>query len=397
MDTELKNLIKNRVSELDEELVCIRREIHKRPGIGFDTGETEEFIRNFLESEGIEILESSIGVLAVIKGKNSSECIALRADIDGLPLNEQTEVEYKSIYENKMHACGHDGHTAMLLIAAKVLNEVRIKLPRDVMLIFQPAEEGLNLGGARIFVDDFRKNGMLDKIRRIHGLHLTNDYDVGSIRVGTGTVAASTDEFDVIITGKEGHAAEPHKCIDALSIGIKAVSEMESFMSRKLDPLSSSVFSIGMFQSGTARNIVSGKCEFEGTIRCRNEYERAEIKTHLAKYVKALCSLYGAECEVKITDGLPPLTADEKTALMTYRTAERIIGKGSVEICQQMRMYAEDFAYFAECIPASYIWIGSGNKNLNFTERLHCQRFDFDEKALGIGTRLLCGLALSTY
>lgn len=408
MNIEIKKLINNRAGDIYEEVVKIRRDFHMRPEVGFDTKETEKYIRDFLEREGIEIIDSSIGVLGLIRGRESDRYIALRADIDALPVQEENQVSYRSIYDNKMHGCGHDGHTAMLLGAAKILNEIRDELCRSVLLIFQPAEEGPNLGGARIFVRDFEETGLIDKIERIHGIHLTNEQKVGCVRVGAGAVTASTDEFDVRIIGEGGHPAKPHKCNDALSIGIKIVEEMESFMSRRMDPFSNSVFSVGMFHSGAARNVIAGECRFEGMIRCRAEEERKIIKDHLRKSVESFAGLYGADFEIEIIHGLPPMVTDENTVKLTceaarefilsdceYRVAGNAEDTMDIGISREPSMYAEDFAYFAEKIPASYIWLGSGNPEKGFVEKHHSPYFDFDEEALKTGVLLLCSLAVS--
>lgn len=392
MNVELQQTIKTMINEIYDEIVAIRRDFHQKPEVGFDTKETEKTIKDFLIREGIEVLDSTIGVLGVIRGKERERFIALRADIDALPLQEKNETEYKSIYKNKMHGCGHDGHTAMLLGAARIINNLKGDLSKSVLLIFQSAEEGPDLGGARIFLKEFRDSGLLEKIERIHALHLSNEYDVGKVCVGCGTVAASTDEFHVKIIGEGGHPAEPHKCKDALSIGIKIISEMESFMSKSINPLSNAVFSVGLIKSGTARNIIAGECEFEGTIRCQKEVDRTLIKKHLAASVQMICNLYGVENKLDIIDGLPPLVVDDSVSKLTYEVAKLTIGKNCDFRCEP-RMYAEDFAYFAECIPASYIWIGSANREKGLIENLHSPYFDFDEEALATGVLLLCSLA----
>lgn len=394
IDCELEDLLKHQIQSIREEVIANRRYLHMHPEIGFDTENSEKKIRHFLSKEGIELIASKIGVLAFIRGKDRRRMIALRADMDALCLQEENEVPYKSIYANRMHACGHDGHTAMLLGAAKILQKNRDLLPVDVLLIFQPAEEGPNLGGARIIMNDLERQGLAEKIQYIFGMHLFNDYEVGKVGVRYGSLMSSTDEFDIKIIGKGGHAGQPHKTVDALSIGAKFISAVESFMSRKKDPLDPAVCSVGIFNSGSAKNIVADTAVLAGTIRCQTEKNRVYILENMEKILKGICEAFGANYRLDVLRGIPVLINDVNATEYAEKVTMQAIGESNTFRISQPTMGAEDFAYYAQKIPASFLWIGSGNKEKGFTCLAHHPKFDFDEDALLIGIKEFCYLAM---
>ena len=389
-------LIKSEITGIMEDVISVRRHLHMHPEIGFDTKNTEKLVREQLEREEIEILPAKMGVIGRIRGKDSERFVALRADMDALCLQEENEVSYRSQVPNKMHACGHDGHTAMLLGAAKLLNRHKDQLPADVLLIFQPAEEGPNLGGARIMLADLQEKGLAEKVSSIYGLHLMNDYPTGTVASKPGAMAASTDEFTIRITGRGGHAGQPDKSIDALSIGAKVVSAMESFMSRRINPFDPAVFSVGIFQSGSAINIIAETAKIAGTLRCQNEEAREYILHNMHQIAEGICSAYGASCHIDVLHGLPPLINDERTEKRAMEIAEAAVGGEKLVEIKNPLMGAEDFAYFAKSIPAAFLWIGSGNKEKGFINLSHHPKFDFDEEAMETGIRILCALAINS-
>lgn len=389
--------IKNYVRQYADQIISFRRNLHMHPETGFETKETEAFIKRFLLSEGIKVLDSSVGVLAVIRGNRSERCIALRADIDALPLEEENVVSYKSQNKGKMHACGHDGHAAMLMGAAHVLQQNRHELQGDVILLFQPAEEGPFPGGAKIMLEDLEKLGLVKRISSISALHLTNEYPCGKIAVGYGPMMASTDEFDIEITGVGGHIGLPHMTADALSVAARFVTGMESFMSKRINPFDPSVFAVGMLKAGSARNIVPQKALISGSLRCQREETREFVLKGAEKMLQALCACSGTLYKIDIRRGLPVLTVDgEKTKGMEGRAIE-LVGKENVIRLMHSNMGAEDFAFLAAQIPAVFLWVGAGNEEKGFTNMLHNPRFDFDEDALIIGASLLCMTAAFTH
>ena len=382
------------IDNIKEKLISNRRFLHKHPEVGFETKNTEKYIREFLNSKKIDIIPSSVGVMGIIRGNNTSEIIALRADIDALNLEELNEVEYKSQNLGKMHACGHDGHTAMLMGASEILNNNRDKLKYDILLIFQPAEEGPSLGGARIMLKDLETNGLLPKIKYIYGQHITTEYEVGSIPIKYGSLTASTDEFTIEIIGKGGHAGIPQEAVDAISISSKFVGEMESFMSRKIDPFDPAIFSIGTINGGSAKNIIAEKVTLSGTIRCQSEKNRKYILESVEKILKGICLYSGASYNIDILNGLPVLVSDDNVMDIIKSIAINVVGENNVIDAKKSSMGAEDFSYFAQKIPSAFIWIGAKNDKKGFVNLMHNPRFDFDEDALIVGVKMFCSFAL---
>ena len=429
MDRGLAKLLDQQIDAVYQEVVSVRRYLHMHPEIGFDTQNTEKIVREFLAKEGIQVIPSKMGVLGFIPGRNMQsserpdeksgagrgegrseesgcekapgsngrepgEMTALRADMDALCLQEENDVPYKSVFPNKMHACGHDGHTAMLLGAAKVLQKNRDALERSVLLIFQPAEEGPNLGGARIIMEDLEKKGMAEKIKGIFGIHLFNDYETGKVGLRTGSLMSSTDEFDIKIIGKGGHAGQPQFAVDALSIGAKFVTAMESIMSRKKDPFDPAVLSVGIFQSGSAKNIIAETAIIAGTIRCQSEENRTFILNNLEQTLNGTCQAFGATCCLDILRGIPVLRNDQGATEYAENVMKLAVGRENTFTISQPLMGAEDFSYYAQKIPASFLFLGSGNPEKGLRCLAHHPKFDFDEEAMRVGVKAFCYLAL---
>ncbi len=348
------NQIFQEIDNIKEKLISYRRYIHKHPEVGFETENTEKYITEFLNRNKIEIIPSSVGVMGIIRGSNTSEIIALRADIDALNLDELNDVEYKSQNLGKMHACGHDGHTAMLMGASEILNNNRDKLKYDILLIFQPAEEGPSLGGARIMLKDLETNGLLPKIKYIYGQHITTEYELGSIPIKYGSLTASTDEFVIEIIGKGGHAGIPQEAIDAISISSKFINEMESFISRRTDPFDPVIFSIGTINGGSAKNIIAEKVTLSGTIRCQSEKSRKYVLESVENVLKGICLYTGALYKLDILHGLPVLVSDDTVMDIVKGIAINVLGENNVIETKKSSMGAEDFAYFAQKNPISF-------------------------------------------
>ena len=386
--------IRQETTRIMEEVIQNRRYLHMHPEVGYDTQETEIWVKSQLQKEQIQILDSKVGVLGLIPGKCHDRMVGLRADMDALCLQEENETDYKSKVPGRMHACGHDGHTAMFLGAAKLLKKHCDKLATDILLIFQPAEEGPTPGGAKPMLEEMRRLGIADKIEHIFGQHLFNDYPVGTAGCKFGSVASSTDEFYITVIGKGGHAGHPDKTIDALSIGAKIVTGMESFMSRQMDPLDPAVFSTGIFHSGSAINIVADTAKISGTIRCQKNETREYILDGMKRLVEGVCRAYGADCEIKIIRGLPVLMNDSETAEYAKEAIITAIGKERFFHVESPMMGAEDFTYFAQAIPSAFLYLGSSNPEKGFSYLGHHPKFDFDENAMETGIQILCSLAL---
>lgn len=391
LDQALAVHLAQEAQALTPQLVQWRRHLHENPEVGFETSDTEAFVQEKLCGFGVEILDARVGVLGLIRAPHADGIVGLRADMDALPIEEQNHVPYCSRRKGAMHACGHDGHTAMLLGAAALLQAHRRQLHKDVLLVFQPAEEGPDLGGARRMLPQLEEKGILPQA--MFALHLTTEHPLGSVGLLCGSTMASTDELDITITGHGGHAGMPHCCVDALSIGAHYVAEMESFMSRRIDPFDPAVFAIGTFHAGTVRNVVPEQAQLTVTLRCQSEETRAFILESAQKILHGLCDAAGAKGQAVICHGLPVLVTDEQQELYAGTLARQLPGLAPLHL-KHAQMGAEDFAYFAQKVPSAFVWLGARNEEKGFTHLMHDPRFDFDEAALALGASLHSAFAL---
>ncbi|MDL2297638.1 M20 family metallopeptidase [Synergistaceae bacterium OttesenSCG-928-D05] len=393
---DFADIIASQIEEFSDVIVKDRRYIHARPEIGFETKNTETYIRSILIKEGIEILPSTIGVVAKISAPdNVDDYIALRADIDAIHVEEQNQVEYKSLTKGTMHACGHDAHTAMLLGAARVINRNRSALQNSILLIFQPAAEGPLGGGARVLLEDFEKMGLLSNIQAIAALHMNSELKSGKVGIKYETVLGSLDDFDVEIIGKGGHGGWPHKAKDALAMGVKFVYEMESFMSRGVDPLDPAVFAVGTFHAGDSRNTIAESVSISGTVRAQSEETRERICEGARRLLKGLSVYSNTECRIDIRKGVPALVNNDEKVMQAEIIAKMALGNDKVEVMKKAAMGADDFAIFAQTIPAAFIWLGTFNPAKNCTEIMHSPKFNIDEDVLPTGALLLCHIAFA--
>lgn len=376
-----------------DETVAMRRDIHMHPGVGIYTQETEEYIKEKLAALHIEVIPSKTGVLAKIPGRDHSQFVGLRADIDALPITEENDVPYRSQYEGKMHACGHDAHAAMLLSAAKILSQNAEVLPYDVLLVFQPSEEGPIISGAAEMLKDMDELGLTEKVRVMFGQHVQNPLPVGKVGTRHGSMYASTDVFTLTFIGSGGHCAQPHENIDALSLGAHFVTEMESFMSRRMDPFDNAVCAIGTFHAGTANNVVPETCTLTASIRCQREGTRDLILQHVKQIAEGLCLGWDAQYKLDITRGLPVLVNDDAATDYAVRIAKETVGEENYVEIETPTMGAEDFTYFCRRFPACYLSLGTGNPEKGFCVKAHNPRFDIDETGLANGVKMLCALA----
>lgn len=356
----------------------IRRQLHQIPELGFDLPETSALIRDELTRLGYDpISVAGTGWIAVLPGQ-SGEAIAFRADMDGLTVTEATAAEFQSRHPGRMHACGHDGHMALLLGFARELK----RLPQPavtVILIFQPAEEGP--GGARVIVE----SGILDelKVRAIYGIHLYPGLDQGTLGICSGPFMARNGEFDIAITGQSAHGGQPHLGRDALAAGAALVGNLQTIGSRNLDPLSPFVVNIGTFQAGEARNIVAGQANLTGTIRSFDRETYGRIKDKLADMTQGIGQSYGVEAELVIRDFYPEVHNDPDLTEALLKLTEDL----PRQILKPV-MLAEDFAFYQEAIPGVFLFLGTGNPDLGYTAPLHSARFNFDEAVLLQGIEL---------
>lgn len=389
---DLITYIQNKASELLPEVIKIRRDLHMHPELSFQEEQTSRYITEVLSRAGIEYATGygGHGIVATIKGK-TDKVIALRADMDALPIEEQNDVSYKSQNPGVMHACGHDVHTACLLGAALILNNIKDALPCSVRLIFQPGEEKLP-GGASLMIRD----GVLQDPtpEGIIGQHVYPPLEAGKVGIRSGLYMASSDEIYITVSGNGGHGAMPHLCTDSILAASQMIVAMQQLVARNIPPTIPAVLTFGKINSiGGATNVIPSEVKIEGTFRTMNEEWREKAHRLIEKIAKETTSAYGAIAEVNIVKGYPSLINDEKLTSKTRQMMETYLGKENV-IDLDMRMTSEDFAYYSQEIPAVFYRLGTGNKARGITSPVHTPTFDIDEIALETGMGLLAWLAV---
>lgn len=367
--------IKKECENAFEETVKIRRELHRFPEIGNSELRTTEVIMNCLDKWGVKyerLLET--GVVATVEGEKDGKTAALRADIDALPVNENTDLSFSSENEGMMHACGHDIHTAILLGTAKILSKNRDKFRGRVKLIFEPDEE--LLGGAERLIE----KGAMTDVDCIFGLHLRPELPKGHVQLKYGKSYAAADVFEVDVIGKSVHGAEPQKGIDALLIASYIVTALQSVVSRNLAPTESAVLSVCTFNAGTVCNQIAGKATFGGIMRSLGKETREKLKSLLVSVSKGIAQSMGAECEVRIRESYPGITNDEKMTAFLKECAEDILGKENVSVSDTPLMTSEDFGFYLDQAPGSFYHVGC-----ECDYPLHSDRFNPDESAILTG------------
>jgi amidohydrolase len=375
------------------EIVAIRRHLHANPELSFEEYQTSAFIEEKLKQFQIPFKSGFVktGIVAHIEGKNpSKKVVALRADMDALPIQEENKVEYCSKNAGVMHACGHDVHTACLLGAAKILNELKNEFEGTVKLIFQPAEEKLP-GGASLMI----KEGALEnpKTSAIIGLHVFPSMESGKVGFRSGMYMASTDELYVTIQGKGGHGALPHLTIDPVLISAHLIVGLQQIVSRNAQPIIPSVLSFGKVIANGATNVIPAEVKLEGTFRTLDESWRTEAHKRMRELACGMVESMGGKCEFEIKRGYPVLYNNEELTQRSEKTAIEYLGNKNVEKLD-LRMTAEDFAYYTQEIPGCFYRLGTGNISKGITSNVHTSTFDIDENALEIGMGLMSCLAL---
>lgn len=387
-----KDKIQELSAEIFEQVVGYRQHLHANPELSFHEYETSAFIKKHLTEWGIPFSEmANTGVVGLIKGDLPSDnIIALRADMDALPILEANEKPYTSKNKGVMHACGHDVHSSSLLGTAYILNTLKAEFGGTVKLIFQPAEELLP-GGASIMI----KEGVLEnpKPRYIVGQHVMPLIDAGKVGFRSGIYMASTDELYVTVHGKGGHGAQPHQNIDPVLIASHIIIALQQIVSRNADPRLPSVLSFGKVIANGATNIIPNEVKIEGTFRTLNEEWRAEAKRLMKKMAEGIAESMGGSCEFRIMNGYPFLINEEKLTASARAYAEDYLGKENV-IDLDIWMAAEDFAYYSQVTDACFYRLGTGNKEKGTTYSVHTPNFDVDEDALKVSTGLMSYIAL---
>lgn len=374
-----------------EELVSIRRHLHANPELSFQEEKTSAFVSERLSEMGIEHRRGigGHGVVADIVGDPSGKVVAIRGDMDALPITELNEVSYASKNQGVMHACGHDVHTTCILGAARILQSQRENLKGTVRLIFQPAEERIP-GGASLMI----KDGVLENpdVELVFGQHVYPDMEVGNVGFRPGMYMASTDELYITVKGKGGHGGLPHKNIDTILLASHVVTGIQQLVSRRANAGTPTVVSIGKFIGNGATNVIPDEVKMEGTIRTMNEEWRNELHGLLKDMVLGICQAMGGDAEVEVRRGFPALINDHDLTLWAKEKAIEQLGEEFVHDLD-IRMTGEDFAYFANEVPACFYRLGTSNTKKGIGAPLHTGKFDIDEDALRIGTGLMATLA----
>jgi amidohydrolase len=375
------DLLKNMCERLEQrypELVRFRRDLHMYPELSFREVETPKKIAEYLTRLGIGVRTGvgGRGVVGTLKGAKPGKRIALRADFDALPIQDEKEVEYKSRVPGVMHACGHDIHTASLLGAAAVLSEFRHEIAGEVVFIFQFAEEEVP-GGAIHMIED----GCLDGVDEIYGAHVWAHLPVGTIGVIPGRAMAAGDRFEIEIIGRGGHGAKPHVTVDALFVGCQLVNSLQSIVSRQVDPLQSAVVTVGTFHAGKAYNVIAGDAVIGGTVRTFDEDVRNAVEASIRKMTDAVCTIYGAQAVVRYERGYPVLENHPEPIRKVEQCAVRLVGEEKV-LRPQPSMGMEDFAYYLRKVPGAFFYVGGGNEQIGAVYPHHHPKFDVDESAM---------------
>ncbi len=384
--------LRNDIDEIMPGVIADRRHIHEHPELGFQEVETSRFVAERLQALGVEDIRTGIaktGVTGLIRGTAPSngptKTVLLRADMDALPIREENEVDYRSVADGVMHACGHDGHTAMLLGVSRLLLDQRDRFAGTVKVLFQPAEE-LPPGGAKPMIEA----GVLEdpKVDAAFGMHLAQEQPLGVIGVRAGATMAAADRFIVHIKGKGGHGARPQSTVDPIVVGAQIVVALQTIVGREVDPTKAAVVTVGAFQGGEAFNVIPDTAELRGTVRTFDPEVRQQIAERIQALVTGIATSMRAEATVEYRYGYPATVNDPEMAELVRAAAAEVVGPDRV-IEPPQTMGAEDMSYFLEKVPGCYYIVGSRNPDKGLVWGHHHPRFDFDEEALANGIETL--------
>ncbi len=379
------------IAKHSESTIAIRRHLHSHPELSYEEKETSAYIESKLKEWNIPF-HKGVGGYGVVGhiGSSNHKLVALRGDMDALPIQEESDVPYKSLHAGVMHACGHDVHTTCLLAAAQYLKEIEKEIEGGIRLIFQPAEERLPGGASLMIADQVLKN---PDVELIFGQHVYPDMEVGKVGFRSGKYMASADEIYITVHGKGGHGALPHTCIDPVVISAHLITALQQMVSRRSSPIMPTVLTFGKLEANGATNVIPDKVVMQGTMRTFDESWRMTLHGLIQNLVVGLCESMGATVELEIKKGYPSLVNNPELTEWSKGVAVDLLGEANVEELD-LRMTAEDFAYFAQAVPACFYRLGTSNKSKHVGAPLHTSRFDVDESCLEIGASLMASLAL---
>ncbi len=381
----------NSINQMLNEMTEWRHDLHKIPEIGLEEYETSKYIKNKLKEFNINFKDgySKTGIIAWVEGNvtTTNKTIGLRADFDALPMPEKNEFNHKSTNEGMMHACGHDGHTAMLLGAAKYLSENN-DFDGRVYFIFQPGEEGF-AGGKKMIDDGMFKDFKIDEV---YALHNWPELPFGTFGVNSGPMMAAVDEFDIIVKGKGGHAASPHLSIDPVVISAQVISAVQTIISRSTDPVDKALISITKIKAGTAYNVIDDNVKMGGTIRTFRKETRSYIEQRLRELCKGIANAHGAEIKIQfdLVNKYPPTINSKKESVFAANVAKDLVGEEKVITDIDPSMGGEDFSYLLEQKPGTYLYLGQGDDT--HKAHLHTTKYDFNDNLLPVGVNFWVAL-----
>lgn len=391
--TPIADSIKDLAQKYFGHVQSLRQHLHSRPELSFQEYETSKFVKEELDRIGVDSIKpcADTGWVALIKGKNPEKrTIALRADLDALPITEENDVPYKSQNEGVMHACGHDVHTSSLLGAARILNDIKDQFEGTIKLIFQPGEEKLPGGASKMIAEGVLEN---PKVENILGQHVMPLIPAGKVGFRPGLYMASADEIYMTIHGKGGHGAHPHQNIDPVAIGAQIITSLQQVVSRSAKPSIPSVLSFGKVVANGATNVIPDSMYVEGTFRTFNEEWRMEAHTKIEEMARGIASSMGATCEIEVKKGYPCLINEDDLTARARANAEAFLGKENVETLD-IWPAGEDFAFYSQEIPACFYRLGTRNEERGITSMVHTPTFDIDETALQTSIGLMAWLAI---
>lgn len=388
----LTNKIKKLSNQYFDEMTKLRHTFHMYPELAFQEHKTTEIIVETLHKLGLEPQILKGGVVAVIEGKYPNKTLLLRADIDALPINEEVDVPYKSRIKGCMHACGHDGHTAILLGTAMILMELREQLHGNVKLMFEAGEE--NGGGSRFLI----REGVLDKPRvdAAVGFHLWGSVPRGNVQVREGAFMAAADRFKFNILGKGGHAAMPHRCIDPIIIAVEILNDMQTIISRRVDPVKPVVISCGTIHGGAVFNAIPDEVEVTGSVRTFDKEIRSWIQKAMEGIINSHCILHGSRYKFEWLADFPAVVNTDHITQLIHRSAEKILGRDRVSIAKHPLLVSESFAFISEAVPSSYFLIGIAPGDAKEVVH-HSPKFQWDDEEMLIGTKVLAQLTFDFF
>ncbi len=385
--------LRDDIDEIMPGVIADRRHLHQHPELGFQEFETSKLVAERLESLGVEDIRTGIattGVTGLIRGTRagtgSGTVVMLRADMDALPIHEQNDVEYRSLHDGVMHACGHDAHTSMLLGISRILAGRRDEFAGTVKVLFQPAEEGG--GGAKIMIDE----GVLEDpaVDAVFGMHMDQDSPVGTIGYLAGPAGAASDRCELTIQGRGGHGARPSRCIDPIVVGSQIIVALQAVVSREVDPVAQAVVTIGSFRAGDAANVIPDTAEMRATVRSFDPDVREQLKERITAIVEGVATTMRAEVDLRYHLGYPTLNNEPDMTELVRQVATETVGADRV-IHGKPQMGSEDFAYLLQRVPGSFFNVGTKNPDKGLIWGHHHPRFDIDEEGMGAGIETMVG------